>query len=276
MPPIDIHGQNSRSNVVQTFDNYWLEYYRPLALSSFSKMFSYRMNSTLFYIPSKPTQEGKYDLSPFKVRAGQEHEAPERSRRRKGVTILDPADDQKNAEPIYEKSELQPISEKQLGWLQQPQMRTNISKDRQGDFMDALKTSQSTPGTGKTFKDKTAMTQWTLNQFVVNSLNPTVTTNEMDEYDRYISHPLNLPLVVSSETPLNTSLDFLHYVQSLTPELLQNMSSTDEDVAEFSSYLVVEDDPLTVTDADTPKKRYKAYRQWLKGKSLFKQSRTDN
>jgi hypothetical protein len=35
------------------------------------------------------------------------------------------------------------------------------------------------------------------------------------------------------------------------------------------------EEPLTVTDEDGNKKRYKAYRQWLRGKSLFKQSKVD-
>src|ERR1700722_6423402 len=32
------------------FDDYWLEYYRPLALSTLSKIYSYKMNSTLRYL----------------------------------------------------------------------------------------------------------------------------------------------------------------------------------------------------------------------------------
>lgn len=35
------------------FDDYWLEYYRPKALSSFLKVFTYNLNSTLRYIPVK-------------------------------------------------------------------------------------------------------------------------------------------------------------------------------------------------------------------------------
>jgi hypothetical protein len=34
------------------FDNYWMEYYKPKLLSSFSKVFQYNMNSTLRYLPS--------------------------------------------------------------------------------------------------------------------------------------------------------------------------------------------------------------------------------
>ena len=162
-----------------------------------------------------------------------------------------------------------------MDWLEPPAMQPSILKERDIEFLEDLKTSRLTPGTAKTYKDKSAVTQWTLNQFVINSLNPSVTTSEMDEYGRYISHPLNLPLVISSETPSNPSIEFLSYVQSVSADSLLNMHSTEEDIADFSAFLEVGDEPLTVTDADTPKKRYKAYRQWLKGKSLFKQSRID-
>lgn len=53
---------------VEFFDDYWLEYYRPATLSSFPKMFAYKMNSTIKYIPLKLTQDGRYGLSPFRVR----------------------------------------------------------------------------------------------------------------------------------------------------------------------------------------------------------------
>ena len=88
----------------------------------------------------------------------------------------------------------------------------------------------------KALKDKSAVTQWTLDQFVTNSLNPSVADTEAHEYQRYISHPLNLPLVVTADVPPNPNLEFLGYVNSISA-----------------------------------KKRYKAYRQWVKGKSLFKQ-----
>src|SRR5690606_8655237 len=49
-------------------DDYWLEYYRPSTLATFLKMFPYKMNSTIKYIPLKAAEDGKYDLSPFRVR----------------------------------------------------------------------------------------------------------------------------------------------------------------------------------------------------------------
>jgi hypothetical protein len=49
----------------------------------------------------------------------------------------------------------------------------------------------------------------------------------------------------------------------------------EEDIDEFEEFLRVRDNPLDVQDEDTSTKRYKAYRQWLRGKSFFKQSKVD-
>jgi hypothetical protein len=49
----------------------------------------------------------------------------------------------------------------------------------------------------------------------------------------------------------------------------------EEDIEEFEEVLRVKENPLDVEEEDTAKKRYKAYRQWLRGKSFFKQSKVD-
>jgi phosphatidylinositol 3,5-bisphosphate 5-phosphatase len=124
--------------------------------------------------------------------------------------------------------------------------------------------------------DKALATQQTLEQFVKRSLDPSVGSEEAEEYERYIRHPLTLPLVVSTETPPNPSLDFLKYVNSVSREATSTVDyATEEDIAEYEAFLTVSDNPLTVGEDDAPKKRYKAYRQWLKGKSLFKNIRVD-
>ena len=43
----------------------------------------------------------------------------------------------------------------------------------------------------------------------------------------------------------------------------------------YVEMLKIGDNPLTVTEEDALKKRYKAYRKWLRGKSLFKQQPVD-
>ena len=266
---------------IQFFDDYWLEYYRPLALSSFEKIFSFRMNTTMRNTSFKSTQEGRYDLSPFRVRTTSEHESPVKGRSRKGVTIVDPREGSLTDTSSQASHEI--LESKRLalpGWLQN-QLREHSplhqsilkepSLDPVGDAKDPVKP----PKEDKPSKDKTAVTQWTFDQFVTNSLNPSVADTEAHEYERYINHPQNLPLVVSSEIPVNTNLEFLGYVNSTQPDSVANMHCTEDDIADYTEFLDVGEDPLTVTDADTPKKRYKAYRQWLKGKSLFKQQRID-
>ena len=257
------------------FDEYWLEYYRPLALSSFQKMFSYKMNSTLRYIPFKSTKEGKYDLSPFRVRDGHEHASPDKGQQRKGVTSADPTNQipeeqqtqpprsvpqSKRALPAWLQSQLgeQPLPEHTV--LQGPH-----PKNKEGP-KEAEATKEKTAS-----KDKSTVTQWTLDQFVTNSLNPSVTDTEAHEYQRYISHPLSLPLVVTADVPPNANLEFLGYVNSISADAVNSTHSTEDDLADYAEFLDIVEDPLTVTDADTSKKRYKAYRQWVKGKSLFKQ-----
>uniref|UniRef100_A0A8H7TMS8 Uncharacterized protein n=1 Tax=Bionectria ochroleuca TaxID=29856 RepID=A0A8H7TMS8_BIOOC len=50
-------------------------------------MFAFKMNSTIKYIPFKSTQDGRYDLSPFRVRTDGEVYT-EKKRVKKEVTML--------------------------------------------------------------------------------------------------------------------------------------------------------------------------------------------
>lgn len=256
------------------FDEYWLEYYRPLALSSFQKMFSYKMNSTLRYIPFKSTKEGKYDLSPFRVRDGHEHASPDKGQQRKEVAI---ADSGKGTckDQTAQAAHSVPQSKRSLpAWLQSqlgepsPQLgNPETKRTEKGDGPSPFGAAKEK----KAFKDKSAVTQWTLDQFVTNSLNPSVADTEAHEYQRYISHPLNLPLVITADVPPNPNLEFLGYVNSISADAVNSTHTTEDDLADHNEFLDIGENPLTVTEADTAKKRYKAYRQWVKGKSLFKQ-----
>ena len=278
MPEISHPSRSLTSKSIGFYDDYWLEYYRPLALSSFNKIFSYKMNSTLRYIPFKSAKEGKYDLSPFRVRDRHEHGTPDRKEDKKGLTVTDPKKDVNGsafapAAPVDESRAKRAVLP---GWLHteptiQPQVPPSILKDHLKTAQEQSEPTTKTPKDKKTSKDKTAVPQWTLDQFVTNSLAPSVATAEAREYERYISHPLTLPLVVSTAIPPNASLELLHYVSSTSPAAMSLMTSTDDDLADYKEFLTVGEDPLTVTDADTVKKRYKAYRQWVKGKSLLKQ-----
>ncbi|KAG9234060.1 SacI homology domain-containing protein [Amylocarpus encephaloides] len=275
------------------FDDYWLEYYKPLAVSSLLKVFSYmgKMNSTLRYIPVKSTQEGRYDLSPFKVRTEIDQDVPEKKKARKGVTIMEPAEQEHEhavdddaasimstnttaTKRISIQRWLQPIHERNLPG------HHGIMKDTQHHESEAPK-QKLTP------LDKSKAAQWTFTQVVHESLNPSVSQEDTDDYARYISHPQRLPLVVSTEVPLQFDSEYLNYVNGSWRDIgIVGVSAEGEgeegavgvkegDLEEYRSFFEVSENPLTVKEDDLPKKRYKAYRKWLMGKSLFKQQPVD-
>ncbi|CZT51580.1 related to polyphosphoinositide phosphatase family member [Rhynchosporium secalis] len=271
------------------YDEYWLEYYKPLSVSSLLKVFSYmgKLNSTIRYIPFRSTQEGRYDLSPFKVRTELDQDVPDKKKVRKEVTIVDPADEVEaegaaddnvsiksgttiNTKRISIQRWLQPIHEKNGNH------HHSIMKESAQPILSPQK-QKLTP------LDKSKAAQWTFTQVVHESLNPSVSAQEMDDYARYISHPQILPLVVSDAIPAEIDAEYLEYVNGSWRDIGivttgdEELGSGGEDVAaeEARDFLTVGENPLCVLEEDLGKKRYKAYRKWLAGKSLFKQQPID-
>ena len=276
LPPAPLLHNDHAGRPLSYFDDYWLEIYRPLTYSSLAKLFCFKMNSSLSNIPFKYTREGKYDLSPFKIREKHEHQAFEKLVPRKAVTIANSPNDA-TSEASTRFSEQDFSQERPIAlplWLQD---RLHSPPKNQGVRKEMVPRERYTDEQGapysdkKTLKDKAAITQWTLGQFFSNSLDPQVTSTESREYQRYIDHPLNLPLVVSAETPLSTSVEVVKYVQNVAIHTIAEADILQDDIADLHEFLKVGEEPLTVSDADAGKKRYKAYRQWVKGKSLFKQ-----
>ncbi|KAI0200275.1 SacI homology domain-containing protein [Astrocystis sublimbata] len=278
--------EDLQNKQVSIFDDYWVEFYRPATLSSFPKMFSYKMNSTIKYIPLRSTQEGKYDLSPFRVRVRAEGEPETHERKRplgkKGVTIVDPHDSIKSpsnnnnqfvTEQMAEKPSAKGISIQR--WLQPmpagraPTVPHSIMKETLETPIEAAKSKQ-TP------QEKSKAAQWTIAKIVHESLNPMVSAQEAEDYTRYVSHPQNLPLVISDKPP--TDIDSSEYEEYLNGSWQTDglaLNGAEEDIGAYSELLRVNDNPLTVTEEDLTKKRYKAYKKWLRGKSLFKQQTVD-
>ncbi|KAK8042914.1 hypothetical protein PG994_013397 [Apiospora phragmitis] len=155
--------------------------------------------------------------------------------------------------------------------------------------------------------EKSAQAQLIFAKVVHESLHPSVNAQDMDDYARYILHAQSLPLVVSSnEAPADVDAseyrDYLNgswqvdglsasWASSNTAAAAHDasafamdgstaaaahhvpdpLSRKEQDLAAYWDLLRIGDNPLTVTEEDLPKKRYKAYRKWLRGKSLFKQ-----
>lgn len=67
------------------------------------------------------------------------------------------------------------------------------------------------------------------------------------------------------------NLDLLEYADKTNVEESALEANAEENMADYAEFLRVSQDGLTVVGEDYEKKRYKRYRQWLRGKSLFKQ-----
>lgn len=301
MPP-QVLGQSEHTPAISigAFDDYWRECYRPNTLSSLQKVYPYRMTSTQRYLSERPYGDNKYDFSPFVRRADphkQQHQnsndSPEKDKKpaRRAVKIVDPHEERvasvKSPPPPplntpaigLGLSDEKPSILRETVYEQQPRPQYHDNQKEVGFDTQKVKPA-----------DKAVMHLWTLNQFHTQSLHPHVSDEETAEYAHYISHPLNLPLVISTELPNDANADYVDYVSKAGgsgyleardgegdaedgSEWAQGIG--DADLQNYWDYLETREDCLSVSEADGGKKRYKAYRQWLRGKSLFKQSKVD-
>ena len=279
LPPLVSARYSAHSRSVECFDDYWLEYYRPATLSSFPKMFAYKMNSTIKYIPLKSTQDGRYDLSPFRVRTEGDNDADKKKPKRE-ANVASPSTSPQITLPGDDIASISSGRTQARGislqrWLQPTHDKFEASPDGQtkGELdASGLGIVKSKP----TALEKSRAAQWTFTKAVHDSLNPSVGEQEADDYEQYIRHPQNLPLVVSSDTPVDIdSSEYQEYINGTWQEEGLMVMGTEEEGAVYAELLKVGDNPLTVTDEDAQKKRYKAYRKWLRGKSFFKQQPLD-
>jgi hypothetical protein len=65
--------------------------------------------------------------------------------------------------------------------------------------------------------------------------------------------------------------DLLEYANKCRLEDSDLQALAEDNMADYIEFLNVGEEGLTVVGEDYEKKRYKRYRQWLRGKSLFKQ-----
>lgn len=303
MPPLP-NPQDMPVKSVSNLDDYWLEYYRPLALSTFPKIFALKLKSkksNLRYLPLRSSEIGRYDLSPFVVRTVHEPETREtRARRPKGVTIQEPSSGTENTRTRSRSSPTEPMmpSLPLQNWLQQQQ------QSQQHPHVGIMKHTTARPAETPPAPSKAQINQWSLGQLVSESLNPAVSASEAEEYERYINHPLKVPLVVTEEEnishladrpqtsgslrpPTSSSFrpgtgmssrshttpnyDLLEYANKCRLDDSEMDTLAEDNLADYIEFLNVGDEGLTVVGEDYAKKRYKRYRQWLRGKSLFKQ-----
>ncbi|KAJ5993263.1 Polyphosphoinositide phosphatase [Penicillium sp. IBT 35674x] len=258
------------------FDDYWLEYYRPLALSTLSKIYSYKMNSTLRYLPHIRGGNVPPNLSPFVPRITPDQ--VQRDRPQRTVKIQEPTNS-------CSTTSTPPITDSGQNWTHQPPSSSKrppsvgIIKEPTFELYQGNRIPPINPSTTSTTPSKAQIAQWTLGQLVTDSLNPSVTATEAEEYERYINHPLKVPLVVTSDNEVTAAslrehqpnLDLLEYANKCNVEDAALEASAEGNLADYAEFLNVSEEGLTVVSEDYEKKRYKRYKQWLRGKSLFKQ-----
>ncbi|KAG6042941.1 hypothetical protein E4U17_001163 [Claviceps sp. LM77 group G4] len=265
---------------VEAVDDYWLEYYRPATLSSFPKMFAYKMNSTIKYIPLKSTQDGRYDLSPFRVRTDPDIDLEKHNRKAdekvaaKSTLSSGYAIDNSVTSAGSSSTPIRGISMHR--WLQPGPEKSNVLPDVTESHPALSGRRQDMDCPKPTAFEKSNAAQWTFTKAVHDSLNPSLNAQEADDYDRYIRHPQNLPLVISNHEPSDIDAsEYRDYVNVSWKDQGLSFTETDEELDLYRELLKIADNPLTVTDDDSTKKRYKAYRKWLHGKSFFKQQPLD-
>ncbi|EEY22112.1 polyphosphoinositide phosphatase [Verticillium alfalfae VaMs.102] len=232
---------------VAFFDDYWLEYYRPSTLSSFLKMFPYKMNSTIKYIPFKSTQDGRYDLSPFKIRNETYPETQEKKKAKKEVTIVDPQSASNSRGPDTAIiSPDRPSTGTGRGisiqrWLQPAHDKVT---GQQGIMKATPEEPSVLPKTKPTPQEKSKAAQWTFTKAVHQSLNPSVSQVEANDYDRYVSHPQSLPLVVSAEEQAENDSEYRDYINGSWHLESHLQTGPEDDPTVYAELLRVGENPL--------------------------------
>ncbi|EPS36043.1 hypothetical protein H072_10485 [Dactylellina haptotyla CBS 200.50] len=258
----DLNGQD-----ISFVDEFWLEYYKPKALSTFPKIFSYRMVSTTKTL--KAPDGTAQDPSPFAVRSSGGQPGEKDNRRKRRVKIIDPTMD-------FSK-QLKRLSLQR--WLTDP-TNEHMSHSHENNLKYSLNLGlndsiPSIPGINPRSDKETLPPQlWTMEQIVYHSLNPSVSKSEKAEYERYVTHPLNLPMVPHEDISNPPSV-FVNYVKSGSSRAVANLRSKVEDETVYRTFVDSADNYIAGVEDPAAKLRYKAYQGYVAGKG-FKQLRAES
>ncbi|KAL9058079.1 MAG: hypothetical protein Q9162_001941 [Coniocarpon cinnabarinum] len=325
-------------------NDWWDEYYRPTALTSYHKLFAWGMNSTARYLPKPSQRPSDYDLSPFSVRKNQDLE---RASSRDELSTKQPSeadntlttassnvptplsatnpphvgskrvsslqkwlypsaedDNPQHASVKIDKSEVAAkggkIAPKLNGHTRHKSARSStFDDDHEARIIAGMKEFRPS--------NKQLMNQWTLAQFHANSLNPSVSENEVDEYGQYLVKPESLyngyvsfpnpdtgfakakgqskghQAVRREASEENKDEVFQNYIDRSTQG---EPASVILDGTQMNAELKLEEEmvdylrapqslSLSVTAEDMERKRYQAYAKYMRGKAFFKQSTVD-
>jgi hypothetical protein len=349
-PPSSSSSSSTQPATGPPPDDYWLEYYRPQALSTLVKNLAWKMAQRPRYLPEVAAADLALNPSPFAPRRPLAVTADHRMRDDGGaragtgahIRILPPGS----------------------GRLAVPEAGAGSSGARTPPTPHAPTAPPPTPAVGMAQSVATVeaampaaeaepppdRAAWTLKQWHAAALAPTVARAERDEYVAYLTYPLELPLVthaareagalprpergargeragededeadeddgrhaelrayvgradavvgggVGTEVPEDVGaglavggaggwaddadgFDDADDEEAAEEKALRRLAGFGVDadaVADYVAFLALarEREPLTVRAGDGGRKRYKAYRQWLKGRSFFKLGKFD-
>ncbi|EWC45362.1 hypothetical protein DRE_00761 [Drechslerella stenobrocha 248] len=264
IPPVvtisDLKGRG-----IESFDEFWLEYYKPKSLSTFPRIFSLRMASTAKNL--KGPDGTVQDPSPFAVRSSSGH-ADDNRRRRKSTKSVNPTMD------LHRHSKRLSLQR----WLTDPIGEDTHSHENNLRYSLNLSLNDSIPSipgaNANPDKESLPPQLWTMDQIVYHSMNPSVSRSEKAEYERYVIHPLNLPIVPHENIP-NPPSAFVNYVNSVTPSAVAKLRCKSEDEAVYRTFVEAADNYIDGVEDPAARLRYKAYQGYVAGKG-FKQLRAES
>ncbi|KAK9455425.1 SacI homology domain-containing protein [Dipodascopsis uninucleata] len=258
------------------FDNYWMEYYKPKMLSSFSKIFHFNMNSTLRYLPSVAVGNGKYNLSPFECRQlhidhqpreliDKDRIADDRSsiisvisNRRATRRFLDIGFIDFSSKLPERSAPPSPREEPDLT------LPANESSSYQIPICSDDEFDSSLWYYGKVYEKSDIFTDVPdISEIVNHSMKPSVSPSATQDYKKYLTNLEIAPLSRNERKNGQNSLqhmEFESYVKySSSPDSIQLLlTSEDMGLYENTVLMNITDDELT--------KRTKLYQIWSKGK----------
>ncbi|KAK9465943.1 SacI homology domain-containing protein [Lipomyces arxii] len=263
------------------FDNYWMEYYKPKMLSSFSKVFQYNMNSTLRYLPSMVVGNGKYNLSPFETRqlhiehkdmTEKEKISDDRSSiisaisSRRTRKFLDIKFIDFSSKTELQSPPLSPLeSESPSPSVEEHYYSTVASLPIYKD--DGFDDSLWCYGGEKNEKGYHAGIR-NMEEIVDHAMKPSVPTLETQEYRKYLANPDFAPLSSSEKRAMVQNpqhVEFENYIKgNLGNDSDSDLVAPEDDVLYQQHVLIPEFATSMKPMDDDQSKRFKSYQSWIR------------
>ncbi|KAK9481355.1 SacI homology domain-containing protein [Lipomyces japonicus] len=290
------HVRRVKSRSGLFFDNYWMEYYKPKMLSSFSKIFHYNINSTLRYLPSIVVGNSKYNLSPFEPRqVHMDHSkdliekeriqddrssiisviSTRRTRKFLDIGFIDfsSKSDRSPSPPPLVKDDSAALSVHSSNEEEVQSLTMFPSSSDDNGFDNTLWCYGGGDGGVNRDKNDVARTRRHQQQppdmpaIVDHITKPMVLSSEAHEYRKYLTNPDLAPLTMSEKRAMlrtHQHAEFENYVRGKTADYSQLNITPEDDVCYQQHVLIPEVVTSMVIANEEETKKFKTYQLWLK------------